>query len=92
MALSHFAANHFAAFHFLAVWRDVPLLDITDTDILQKPVNCVLHGDQVIRDRYRINDVRANNRRENVTVTRSGARKLGGGTGFTVRTDHRGYD
>ena len=92
MALSYFAARHFGALHFLALWRDAVLLDITDTDILHKPVDYVLHGDQVIRDRYRTADVRAPNLRGSTRVTRSGPRKLGGSTGFTTRTDNRGYD
>lgn len=65
---------------------------VTDTDILQKPVDYVMHGDQVIRDRYRTADVRAPNLRGSTRVTRSGPRKLGGSTGFTTRTDNRGYD
>lgn len=73
-------------------WLVPALLDISDTDILQKPVNCVLHGDQVIKDRYRISEVRPQNRRENTTVSRSGVKSLGGKPGFTVKTSSRGYD
>lgn len=65
---------------------------ITDTDILQKPVNCVLAGEQTIKDRYREWDVPAARRTVRTTMTRSGVRSLGGGTGFTTRTDKRGYD
>jgi hypothetical protein len=92
VALNHFGANHFAADHFLSLWRGVPDLSITDTDILHKPVDYVLAGQQPIKDRYREWNVPQAKRTERTTVTRSGPRRLGGGTGFTVRTDKRGYD
>lgn len=65
---------------------------VTDTDILQLPVDCVLAGEQTIKDRYREWDVPAAKRTERMTVSRSGVRSLGGGTGFTTKTGPRGYD
>lgn len=67
--------------------------EITDTDILQKPVDVVLAGQQRITDRYREFDLRAPNRRQRVTVSTRGMRRLNGGTpSFTVKTGKRGYD
>lgn len=66
---------------------------ITDTDILHKPVDYALAGEQRIKDRYREWDIPAARRTERVSVKRSGARRLGGERpSFTVRTDKRGYD
>lgn len=73
-------------------WRTRATLDITDTDILQKPVDCVLAGQVPYKDKYREWDLKAPNRKETGKVIRSSVRSLGGKPGYTVRTDKRGYD
>lgn len=74
-------------------WGLFGFREITDTDILQKPVNYALAGEQRIKDRGREWDIRAANRKESPRVMRSGARKLGGeAPSFTVKTGNRGYD
>ena len=74
-------------------WRAAAALDITDTDILQKPIDCVLAGEVPFKDRYREFELRTPNRKANPRVTTGGARKLGGAApSFRVRTDKRGYD
>ena len=50
---------------------------ISDTDILQKPVNVVLHGTQPVKDRYREFELRQPNIRITPVVTRGGVRNLG---------------
>jgi hypothetical protein len=65
---------------------------ITSTDLLQKPVNCVLAGEQSIKDRYREWDVPAAGRTERTAVSRSAVKSFGGKPSFTTKTGPRGYD
>lgn len=53
-------------------------LTITDTDILQKPVDYVLAGAQPIKDRYREWDIPAYRKTETGSTKRSGVRNIGG--------------
>lgn len=87
MALTFYRSDFYAAPYFRAFWVGGSIRDIVDTDILQKPVDYALMGEQVIKDRYRINEVHAPNvRTGDVTVTRSGVKRLGGKSGFTTRS------
>lgn len=66
---------------------------IIDTDILQKPVDCVLAGDQLIKDRYREWTVPGAKTVERPMVSATPRRRLTGqAPSFTVKTDKRGYD
>ena len=68
-------------------------LHATDTAVLQLPINCVLAGQQLIKDRYRENDLFNPNLKTDVIVTRSRAGLLGTKRpSFTIRTDKKGYD
>ena len=66
---------------------------ITDTEVLKLPVNCVLAGQQPIKDRYREWDVPTARRTEKGSMMRSRRGLIGGEKpSFTTRTDHRGYN
>lgn len=66
---------------------------ITDTDILQKPVDYALAGKQLVKDRYREFDVRPPNYREKTAVRRTVVRRLeGAAPSFTVTSNRKGYD
>lgn len=66
---------------------------ITDTDILNLPVDYALAGKQLVKDRYREFDIRPPNYREKTAVRRAGVRRLEGGTpSFTVTSNRKGYD
>lgn len=67
--------------------------DITDTDILQKPIDCVLAGQHLIKDRFREAEIRAPMTRLK-TVMSAGlrARLRGPVPSFSVTTNKRGYD
>jgi hypothetical protein len=76
-----------------AVSSILATLFIVSTNILQKPIDCVLAGHQRIFDRLREYDIKPTNFRSTVRGTRSGARRLGGDKpSFRVRTDKKGYD
>jgi hypothetical protein len=69
--------------------------EITDTDILQLPVNVVLAGAVPIKDRYREFDIRPLNFRQGKThmSARGGVRRIGGdGPSFTITTSRKGHD
>jgi hypothetical protein len=69
------------------------LLGITDTDILQKPVNVVMAGDVPIKDRWREFDIRPLDLKSKPVATGSPTRRLRGDKpSFTVKTDKKGYD
>lgn len=72
----------------------VPVHTITDTDIIQKPVDYALADKQLIKDRYREWDIRPMNVRTKPGGTRTaGARRLGGDKpSFSVTTTKKGYD
>ena len=61
--------------------------EIASTAVLQKPVNCVMAGDQLIIDRYREWSVPAANRTESKSVLRSRVGRVGGNrlSGAAVR-------
>ena len=68
----------------------VPDIDVTDTSILQLPINCVLIGDQ-----KEPKDMKFENEQQSVKELVRQA--YGGGfskgkSSFTTRTDSRGYD
>lgn len=66
---------------------------ITDTEVLQKPVDFALAGEQLIKDRYREYEIPAYKRTETVRVKTGGARMLSKQkSSFTTRTGSRGYD
>lgn len=68
-------------------------LDITDTDILQLPVDAVLAGQQPIIDRYREFDIRPRNERQQVRSRTAGARRLDGDPpSFTTTSNKKGYE
>lgn len=70
-----------------------PLTTITDTEVLQLPVDCVLAGQQVEYRRRRTFEPSRGRGGERVRVAAGARGRLGGpGPGFTVRTDSRGYD
>lgn len=66
---------------------------VTDTDILQKPVNVVMAGDVPIKDRWREFDIRPLDLKTKPVATGSPTRRLRGDKpSFTVKTDKKGYD
>jgi hypothetical protein len=66
---------------------------ITDTEILQLPINCVLAGQQPYKERGREYEIRPRNLKSRPHTMRSGVRALKGGRpSFTVTTNNRGYD
>jgi hypothetical protein len=68
-------------------------LFIVSTNILQKPINCVLAGHQKFFDRLREYDIRPTKFRSRAAGRRSSVRRLGGeAPSFRVKTDKRGYD
>lgn len=67
--------------------------NITDTDILQKPVNVMMAGDLPIKGSGREWDLRPLGLRENTKVSAGQTRRLKGDKpSFKIRTDKRGYD
>lgn len=87
MALYSFNARAFAPLALRQLFAGGFARDITDTDILQKPVDYALMGEQRIKRRYRINEVHPPNVRTAAgPVTRSGVKALGGKSGFTVKS------
>jgi hypothetical protein len=66
---------------------------VTSTQILNKPINYVLAKEGVQRFKHRFieYDVRAKNETHTIKTTRSGVTRLGGKTGFTTKTDKKGY-
>ena len=80
------------AFQFGA-FQIAPGGDVTDTNHLQLPVDCVLAGDQPYNDRGREYDIRPMNATEKTWGKHSSVRALGGGRpSFTTTTGKRGYD
>lgn len=83
-------AFQFGAFQMEAL-GDFP---VTDTDVLQKPINCVLAGQQRMFDR--VNEWIVNDKR--TTLKRVGSHSAvgklsrGPAPSFTVKTNNRGYD
>lgn len=64
---------------------------ITDTDILHKPVDFFLAGQDKYKDRYRTKEGSAKEISRKI-FARPGGRLSGGKSTFTTRTDKRGYD
>ncbi len=81
---------------FLLLWhppvRRVSDHTVTDTDILERPVNVVMAGDVPIKDRWREYDIRPANFKTREVASTSKARRLSGPGSVTTRTDKRGYD
>lgn len=74
-------------------WGSTGYLLITDTDILQKPINCVLAGEVPFKDRWREYQIPAKYTTNKTVVKSSGARRLKGpAPSFTTRTGSKGYD
>lgn len=90
-AALYFSAHYWNARYFAATGADIDV--ITDTDILQKPVNCVLAGQQPYKFSGREYEIHPSNRREQGRVNRSGVARLRGSRpSFTTKTSSRGYD
>jgi hypothetical protein len=71
----------------------VGVLTITDTDILQKPIDAVLAGQQKIKDRYREYELHAPRLRTRASGTHTGVGRLKGDKpSFKVTTTKKGYD
>ena len=69
------------------------LTSITDTEVLHKPVDFALAGEQLIKDRYREYSIPPDKRTETARVKTAGSRMLSRQrSNFTTRTDSRGYD
>ena len=87
------SAFQFGAFQLHAFQIDSPGA-VTDMDVLQLPVNCVLAGQQRIFDRY--NEWIINRRRTQMkrvgSHSRAGKISKGPKPSFSVKTDKRGYD
>ena len=67
--------------------------DITDTDILQLPVDVVLAGQQPYEFRYREYEIRSASPRARVKVIATSSRRLGGAApSFETKIGKRGYD
>ncbi len=72
---------------------DLRIRAITDTTRIQKPVNCVMMGNQPLKVAMTEIDSRQPQWRTQATVTTEGVKKLSGGPStFTVKTSKRGYD
>lgn len=70
-----------------------PETSITDTEVIQLPINCVLAGQQPYKFGGREWEIPAYRRSDKTAVTRSGVAKLRGAKpSFTVTTNNRGYD
>ena len=67
---------------------------VTDTFVLQLPINCVLAGQQPYEFSYRESMIpRGVRQTQRSDTNRSSVRLLEGGKpGFTVTTNNRGYD
>lgn len=72
--------------------RKINFTDITDTNVLQLPINAVLAGQQDYEVSKREWEVKNPNYKITVTVSSDGVKNLGGKSSFTVKTDNRGYD
>lgn len=80
---------------YMLTGEDVTLLHsafICDTAALQVPINCILAGQQLFRDRYRSNEITIRRLEQKTQARRSGVDRLKGGRpSFTTRTDSKGY-
>lgn len=66
---------------------------VTDTTVLQLPINCILAGQQHYKVRGRTWEVVPYKKTENVAVVGAGVRRIrGDAPSFTVKTGTRGYD
>jgi hypothetical protein len=66
---------------------------ITDTEVLQLPINCILAGQQQYKQSGREYEIRPLNATEKVTLKRSRVARLKGEKpSFTTRVSHRGYE
>jgi hypothetical protein len=66
---------------------------VSDTDVLQLPINCILAGQQHYKHRERTWDIPPHRVTEEVTARGSSTRRLRGeAPTFTTRTGKRGYD
>lgn len=89
----YFGPRYFGARYWSGTHVETSLDDITDTDILQKPINVVLAGDMPIKGSGREYDLRPLNFKSVTTVSSTPARRLKGGKpSFTVKTDTKGYN
>lgn len=66
---------------------------LTDTTILQKPIDCVLAGQQPYKYRDSEYEIPAYRRTHKTAVSKTGVARLrGGAPSFTSKTSSRGYD
>ncbi len=64
---------------------------VSSTVYIQKPVDCALAGDQLIKDRYREWDIPPQKKTFTPHTNRSGVKNIGGGkSSFTSRTESWG--
>lgn len=66
---------------------------VTSTTILQLPINAVLAGEQLFRDRYKTSEIFPTNRREKTRASGSGVSRLSPEKpSFIVKSTAKGYD
>jgi hypothetical protein len=81
--------------HAAFMYRGVVVMehDITSTDVIHKPVNCVLAGEQPYKERGRTWDIPPARTTAKPIATGSSVRRMRGpAPTFTTRTGKRGYD
>lgn len=88
---SYFGASYFGGSYFGPAAGAIAT--ITDTDILQKPVNCVLAGQQPYKFSGREYEIRPMNTRSSGHINRTRVARLRGQRpSFTTTSNNRGYD
>lgn len=77
----------------MLIFTGGPELTITDTEVLQLPVDCVLVGEQPFRETGRTVELAPSRRTETPSLMQSSVRRLSGDRpSFTITISKRGYD
>lgn len=88
-----FGHRYFSAHYFGPHYFGPSQHTVTDTDLLQKPVNCILAGQQDYKFSEREWDVRLPNVKTKATLEGGIARRLSKSPPeFTTTTNNKGYD
>lgn len=67
-------------------------MGITSTIDIQLPIDCVMAGDQPLKERINEYEIRPQNRKYRTSISRSGVSRLDNKPTFTTHTSKRGYD
>lgn len=85
-----FNAYQRRAYQSRAYQNDV--IGVVSTSVLPNPVNCVLAGQQDMEVSAKTWEVNNGVVNEKIVTQADGVRKLGGESGFSTKTNNRGYD